>query len=286
MKEIVLSLNNDTVHKMALFPPEAEGENGRRCAIGVRFTQKFRVREYPDGECVRDENGNYIHELDPSHCKLAIYPRLYGRCATWEELLVALYWGEGGTFGEQLESWAQEAHRAREYPWRVQKERFSGYTEYRIRESDDETARLFGLAGRIVSRFRITPNDKVNEGVPLELSLADWYVFLYTIPHRPWAELEERYKETPPREIFPIKAEWHAPGAEPWEEGTTAPDEEPAQEEGEGKGKEEGDYAIKETHENGVVTRVVRCRDAETFKESLCALLRQKKHSDADSGEE
>ena len=219
MKEIMLSKNLDAVYKMVLFPPEAEGENGRRCAIGVRFTQKFCVRKYPDGECVIDENGNYIHELDPLQCKLEIHPRLYGRCATWEEVIIALYWGEGDTFGEQLESWAQEAHRAREYPWRVQKERFSGYTEYRIRESQYEIDREFGLAGRITSWLRITPNDKVNEGIPLNLSLADWYVFLYSIPHRPWAELEERYKETPPREIFPIKTEWHAPGAEPWDNG-------------------------------------------------------------------
>ena len=99
----------------------------------------------------------------------------------------------------------------------MQKERFSGYTEYRIRESRDEIDREFGLAGRIASRFRITPYDKVHEGRSLELSLADWYVFLKTIPSRPWAELEALYKDTPPKELFPIKAEWYAPGAEPWE---------------------------------------------------------------------
>lgn len=217
MKAIVINENFDVVHKMVLFPPEA-GWDHRRCAVGVQFTPESRVVESPDGECLVDENGHYIRELDPSRCKLAIYPRLYGRCVTWEELLVALYWGEGNTFGEQLESWAQEAHRAREYPWRVHKEHFSGYTEYRIRESRDEVDREFGLAGHIVSRFRITPNDKVNEGRSLELSLADWYVFLYTIPHRLWTELEALYKDTPLREIFPIKAEWNAPGAEPWEE--------------------------------------------------------------------
>lgn len=110
-------------------------------------------------------------------------------------------------------------HCAREYPWRVQKERFSGYTEYRIRESQYEIDREFGLAGRITSWLRITPNDKVNEGIPLNLSLADWYVFLYSIPHRPLAELEELYKNTPPQELYPIKTEWHAPGAEPWGNG-------------------------------------------------------------------
>ena len=219
MKAIVINENFDVVHKMVLFPPEAGGEweSGRRCVFGIRFTPRSRVAESPDGECLMDENGKYIYELAPSRCELKIHPYLCGRCVTWEELLVALYWGEGDTFGEQLESWAQEAHRAREYSWRVQKERFSGYTEYRIRESRDEIDREFGLAGRIASRFRITPYDKVHEGKSLELSLADWYVFLKTIPSRPWAELEERYKETPPREIFPIKAEWHAPGAEPWE---------------------------------------------------------------------
>jgi len=219
MKAIVLNENNDTFRKMALFPPEAEGENGRRCAVGFRFTAEFyRLRALSNGEFLKDEAGKYVYQLNPKRCKLAIYPRLYGRCATWEEIILALYWGEDGkNFGEQLEDWAWEAHRAREYPWRVQKKRFSGYTEYRIRESEDETDREFGLAGRIVSRLRITPYDKVNEGVPLELSLADWYVFLKTIPSRPWAILEEVYKSTPPQEMFPIKAEWHAPGAEPWE---------------------------------------------------------------------
>ena len=85
MKEIILSKNLDTIYKMVLFPPEAEGENGRRCAIGVRFTQKFCVRKYSDGEYVIDKNGNYIHELDPLQCKLEIHPRLYGRCATRSE---------------------------------------------------------------------------------------------------------------------------------------------------------------------------------------------------------
>lgn len=218
MKAIVLNENNDTFRKMALFPSEAEGENGRRCAMGVRFTPGYHIAHSPDGQYLTDEGGRYILELDPTQCKLEIHPRLYGRCATWEEIILALYWGEDGeNFGEQLEGWAWEAHRAREYPWRVQKKRYSGYTEYRIRESEDETDREFGLAGRIVSRLRITPYDKVNEGVPLELSLADWYVFLKTIPSRPWAELEEAYRGTPPKEMFPIKAEWNAPGAEPWE---------------------------------------------------------------------
>ena len=217
MKEIMLSMNADAIRKLIVFPPEAEGANGRRCIFGVRFTQKFCIRKFSNGEYARDENGEYIHELDPGQCKLEIHPRLRGRCVTWDELLVALYWGEGETFGEQLEEWGREAHRARCYPWRVQKERFSGYTEYRIRESEDETEREFGLAGRIAACLRITPNDKVNEGMSLELSLADWYVFLHTIPHLPWAELEEQYRGTPPREIFPIKAEWNAPGAEPWE---------------------------------------------------------------------
>ena len=219
MKAIVLNENNDTFRKMALFPPEAEGENGRRCAMGVRFTPGYHIAHSPDGQYLTDEGGRYILELDPTQCKLEIHPRLYGRCATWEEIILALYWGEDGeNFGEQLEDWAWEAHRAREYPWRVQQERFSGYTEYRIRQSEDEIDREFGLAGRITSRLRITPNDKVNEGMSLELSLADWYVFLKTIPSRPWAILEEVYKSTPPQEMFPIKAEWHAPGAEPWEE--------------------------------------------------------------------
>lgn len=219
MKAIVLNENNDTFQKMALFPPEAEGENGRRCAMGVRFTPAHSIAYTPNRERIDDQNGHPLWEIDWGACKLEIHPRLYGRCVTWDELLVALYWGEGDTFGEQLERFGREAHRAREYPWRVQKERFSGYTEYRIRESQYEIDREFGLAGRIVSQVRITPYDKVNEGMPLELSLADWYVFLKTIPSRPWAELEEAYRDTPPKEMFPIKAEWHAPGAEPWDSG-------------------------------------------------------------------
>lgn len=216
MNRIILNEDLDTIQKLALFPREGEWDH-RRCTVGLRFTPSFRFVGDSDGKCIVDENGRYVREIDPSQCKLEIHPCLYGRCVTWEELIVALYWGNGHSFGEQLESWGREAHRAREYPWRVQKKRYSGYTEYCIRESKYDTDREFGLAGRIVSRFRITPYDKVNEGNPLELSLADWYVYLYTIPHRPWAELEERYKETPPREIFPIKAEWHAPGAEPWD---------------------------------------------------------------------
>ena len=221
MKEIIFKKNERTeiFWKMAMFPPEAEGRIGRRCALGLRFTSEARRLESSDGEYLKDKEGNYVYQLAPEQCKLAIYPRLYGRCVTWDELLVALYWGEGDTFGEQLERFGGEAHRAREYPWRVQKERFSGYTEYRIRESEDETGREFGLAGRIAACLRITPNDKVNEGMPLELSLADWYVFLNTIPSRPWAELEEAYRGTPPKEMFPIKAEWNAPGAEPWDSG-------------------------------------------------------------------
>ena len=225
MKEIILSMNTDTIRKLIVVPPEAEGANGRRCIVGFRFTSKFCIRKFSNGEYARDESGEYIYELDPVQCRLEIHPRLRGRCATWEEILLALYEGEdGNNFGEQLEDWAREAHCAREYHWRVQKERYSGYTEYRIRESD-EVDREFGLAGRITSRLRITPNDKVNEGVPLNLSLADWYVFLYSIPHRPLKELEELYKDTLPRELYPIKAEWHAPGAEPWEEehGDDAP---------------------------------------------------------------
>ena len=212
MKEIILSMNTDTIRKLIVFPPEAEGANGRRCIVGFRFTSKFCIRKFSNGEYARDESGEYIYELDPVQCRLEIHPRLRGRCATWEEILLALYEGEkGNNFGEQLEDWAREAHCAREYPWRVQKERFSGYTEYRIRESQYEIDREFGLAGRITSWLRITPNDKVNEGIPLNLSLADWYVFLYSIPHRPLAELEELYKNTPPQELYPIKTEWQPP---------------------------------------------------------------------------
>ena len=124
MKAIVLNENNDTFRKMVLFPPEAEGENGRRCAMGVRFTPGYHIAHSPDGQYLTDEGGRYILELDPTQCKLEIHPRLYGRCATWEEIILALYWGEDGkNFGEQLEDWAWEAHRAREYPWRVQKKR-------------------------------------------------------------------------------------------------------------------------------------------------------------------
>lgn len=218
MKAIIINEGNDPIQKMVMFPEDAAGDPGRRCAVGFRFVPRRSIAQAPDGKCLTDENGHDIWELDPSLCKLEIHPRLFGRCATWEEIIIALYWGEDGhNFGEQLEGWAREAHRARCYPWRVQKERFSGYTEYRIRESEDETGREFGLAGRIAACLRITPNDKVNEGMSLSLPLADWYVFLYSIPHRPLAELEGLYKNTPPQELYPIKTEWNAPGVEPWE---------------------------------------------------------------------
>ena len=153
MKAITLSESNDPIQKMVMFPEDAAGDPGRRCAVGFRFVPGRNIAQAPDGRCLTDENGHYIWELDPSRCKLEIHPRLFGRCATWEEIIIALYWGEDGhNFGEQLEGWAREAHRARCYPWRVQKERFSGYTEYRIRESEDETAREFGLAGQLPDR--------------------------------------------------------------------------------------------------------------------------------------
>lgn len=284
MKAIIINKGNDPIQKMVMFPEDAAGDPGRRCAVGFRFVPGRSIAQTPDGKCLTDVNGHYLWELDPSRCKLEIHPRLFGRCVTWEELLVALYWGEGDTFGEQLESWAQEAHRAREYPWRVQKERFSGYTEYRIRESEDETGREFWLAGRIISCLRITPNDKVNEGMPLELSLADWYVFLYSIPHRPLAELEELYKNTPPRELYPIKTEWHAPGAEPWNNGirTYTTDEGivikevpfAAFEQMKNKLKANPCDVYTYTTEDG--RRAYATQDADTFKKVLLSNLSQK----------
>lgn len=150
--------------------------------------------------------------------EIKIYPCLYGRACTWQDLVVALLWCPEGEYslGETLELMGREAHYKRETPWRVERRPRGRGEEYVIREKDPHSDR-FGLSGRIAARLVFSPTGKINDGQPVQLRLADWYVFWNTIPHRPWEELQKIYADYPPRDIRPIENDvWNLPDGEPW----------------------------------------------------------------------
>lgn len=169
--------------------------------------------------------------------------QVWGQAPTWDDIIAALYWGDEN-IGEPLERAAMDAHRARTAPWRVGTHTgMSGRVDYLVRVRD-EAAEKYGTAGKITVSLHISCAGKLNRGVRT-MSLADWYVLLKTVPSLSWPEIEKGYKNCPPRELPPVEdVQWHAPGAEPWDGGKTASDEEPVQEKGEGK-----DYTLEEIRE-------------------------------------
>lgn len=169
--------------------------------------------------------------------------QVWGQAPTWDDIIAALYWGDEN-IGERLESVATDTHRARTAPWRVETHTgMSGRVNYLVRVRD-EAAEKYGTAGKITTSLHISCAGKLNRGIPA-MRLADWYVLLKTVPSLSWEEIEKEYENHPPRELRPIEgAEWNAPGAEPWDEDAPAPDEEPAQEESEGKDYTQEKYEI------------------------------------------
>lgn len=166
--------------------------------------------------------------------------QVWGQAPTWDDIHAALYWGEDyKNLGEMLETTASIAHDARTAPWRVEKHTgMSGRVDYLVRVRD-EIAEKYGTAGKITASLHISCAGKLNRGIPT-MGLADWYVLLKTVPSLSWKEAEEAYKNYPPKELRTVSAEWHAPGAEPWDGDKTAPDEEGPQ----GKG-----YTLEGIHE-------------------------------------
>lgn len=143
--------------------------------------------------------------------------QVWGQAPTWDDIHAALYWGEDyKNLGEMLETTASIAHDARTAPWRVEKHTgMSGRVDYLVRVRD-EIAEKYGTAGKITASLHISCAGKLNRGIPT-MGLADWYVLLKTVPSLSWKETEEAYKNYPPKELRTVSAEWHAPGAEPWE---------------------------------------------------------------------
>ena len=222
MKAICETTDKETM-KMVKFYPVENKYDMRKCTVGFKFIPDFRPVMDENYNWITMEDGELKREIfigEESHNKLIIYPRLAGQCATLNEILIALYFdfGEEFSFGDQLEEWGRLSHKNRSYYWNVEKKRFSGYDEYRIHESEDEIDREFGLAGRVTATFQMSPHDKVNCGNSLELNVADWYVFMNTIPHKSLKELEKQYKEEYAcvKELFPVKAKWYSPGEDPW----------------------------------------------------------------------
>lgn len=164
----------------------------------------------------------------------------WGTAPTWEDILAALYWGDDNV-GEQLEAAASHAHDSRTAPWRVEvRTGMSGRKDYLVRVRD-EVAEKYGTAGKITASLHISCAGKLNRGIP-NMGLADWYVLLKTVPSLSWEEIEEAYKDYPPKELRTVSAEWHAPGAEPWEGNSITP---------EGEKEEDGrrEYTLEEIRE-------------------------------------
>lgn len=142
--------------------------------------------------------------------------QVWGQAPTWDDIIAALYWGDDN-IGERLENAASHAHDSRTTPWRMEMHTgMSGRVDYLVRVKD-EAAEKYGTAGKITASLHISCAGKLNRGVRT-MSLADWYVLLKTVPSLSWPEIEEGYKNYPPRELRPIEGvEWCAPGAEPWD---------------------------------------------------------------------
>lgn len=143
--------------------------------------------------------------------------QVWGQAPTWNDILAALYWGaDYKDLGEMVETTASIAHDARTAPWRVETHTgMSGRVDYLVRVRD-RAAEKYGTAGKITASLHISCAGKLNRGIPT-MSLADWYVLLKTVPSLSWPETVEAYKNYPPKELRTVSAEWHAPGAEPWD---------------------------------------------------------------------
>ena len=155
-------------------------------------------------------------ERSAGYGSISFDSQVWGQAPTWDDIIAALYWGDDN-IGERLENAASHAHDSRTTPWRMETHTgMSGRVDYLVRVKD-EPAEKYGTAGKITASLHISCAGKLNRGVRT-MSLADWYVLLKTVPSLSWEEIEEGYKNYPPRELRPIEGvEWYAPGAEPWE---------------------------------------------------------------------
>lgn len=152
-------------------------------------------------------------ERSTDYGSISFDTQLWGQAPTWDDVLAALYWGDENV-GEMLERAAVETHRKRTVPWRVEIHKgMSGCVDYLIRVQD-RVAKKYGTAGKIEASLHISCAGKLNRGIPT-MTLADWYVFLKTIPSSSWEEIEVAYANYPPQEIHPVEdVKWNAPNTE------------------------------------------------------------------------
>ena len=145
------------------------------------------------------ESSDYEEEASfaPHLSSISITPLGYYR-PTFTDVIAAMYWqndldnGYEISLGEQIERWAAYAHSKRITSWRIVNSR----GEWQIREQEFHTLD-FDLAGKIVSRFPLTPTKKIEREITI--SLMDWYVYLKTIPTPSWDKIVEMYEDNPPR---------------------------------------------------------------------------------------
>lgn len=151
---------------------------------------------------------------------LEIVPCFYGHSATWQDLLAALYFPHeagAGTLGTDLETLSRTAHRNRRGFWTYEAFPVESGMEYLVWENDSSANHENVLAvGRVTSRLRFEPTGKMLDPNVI-IPLADWYVFLNVVPHRPIDRILADYTDRSPREFdHEAELEWSCPGAEPW----------------------------------------------------------------------
>ncbi|GHV36348.1 hypothetical protein FACS1894187_10800 [Synergistales bacterium] len=166
-------------------------------------------------DLVQDEHRTTGIGIIISVSDIFIHPQLWGRAATWDEVCACLYWGEDNV-GEELEANARIA--AEEYingggQWRIEKHvGMSGAIDYRIYLRYGEISaeeKELALKGNLVTTLHVSCAGKLNNGVG-KMSLEVWYFLLKTIPATPWPDIENQYRNYPPKKLEIKAVEWNS----------------------------------------------------------------------------
>lgn len=181
----------------------------RRLEIETGIHKLFRVVD-----CDTRRSTGVGITLDLKKGQIKVRTSCFGKRTKWDELVAALYDEVSSLYGDllgyQIEYWAKKAHETRALPWRVEHREKGKRKTYVILVQDD-IAKEFGTPGRVTGKIHFSQSGWVQD---FDVSFADWYVLLHTIP----AELSPSDKydvyEIP---VIAPDLEWNAPGAEPWE---------------------------------------------------------------------